>query len=644
MAEPSLRVSERLRTRAETRVYCDSEDSEHYHEQSISEDVQASSTRSTATSKGRRTTASAPKAPRRRPNDQHSTSGKTLFKSMTSGQSAKATPVVSSKRKKNADYLATEKDYSRSEREVHIGEHTSVSDSDSGSECEQYDRSRKQSSRAPQKAKALPARVRKIMKVPRVKSEKGSPSLESSALDWQPSSIFAESAEHATDDQLATGVQQWLVNLITGMVYAFGGAREHYHTPLSTLIYWMPRSTPADPAVIHMGDAGMMNYWTIAVKHPDEPWATATILERFRADQVAHWLHITMQELVGFLSLCTVNEARTLNRYLLFRRDFMHAISTMPLCYEWINANAPPQPGDHVYELLLRLRSLDDENQRLLLWILHHSIECRRNLLDQGSFPRNAPFVFAIRTHRSLFEYMLKAWFLYRAKTSPIFDWHAGNLIRDFKDHRSPSRWYLSENLPVDELAIKDCQACIDHDMMYRSMVEKDRREYLINNMIHDEVQHAILDTRPLFSHQLLVSSSTSTIAVESGEHLLAGEIKAHYVVQSPHGQAGLRSHRERRDVGELEEIVQWHLAHLSIDADRMQNLGIGTSGTGLQHHLQQQQQLLQQQQQQQLQQQQQHQQLQSYLQQQYHKVGVALGDIMGPDLRKHDPKASGQA
>lgn len=102
--------------------------------------------------------------------------------------------------------------------------------------------------------------------------------------------------------------------------------REHYDTPLATVIYWMPRVAPIDSAASLMS-SDPMRFWTIPVKDIDQPWERASVTLHLRTDQVAHWLHISMQDLVGFLTLCSIREMTALNMYLNFRLRLMNTMN-----------------------------------------------------------------------------------------------------------------------------------------------------------------------------------------------------------------------------------------------------------------------------------------------------------------------------
>ncbi|KAG0364181.1 hypothetical protein BGZ54_007773 [Gamsiella multidivaricata] len=296
--------------------------------------------------------------------------------------------------------------------------------------------------------------------------------------------------------------EQWIHATIKGMLQAFMNSPEHYSTPLATVIYWMPRIAPVD-AGVHRVCGDPLNHWTIPLKQVGQPWETAATITRLRTDQVAHWLHISMQDMVGFLALCNAEEAEALNHYLHFRMEYMRLIQTMPMCFQWIQSSVLPQPGDQVYELLLKLRSIDDEHQRLLAWTIHASVQGRRNEYDIASFPRCPPYQYSSRGHRAMFEYMQKTWSLYRARTSPLIEWQARDpLLPGFIDMRSFSRWFVVEDPPLDSLTIEQVQHTIDADMMFRTTVERDRNAYLQGDVMKDEIWFALNDTRPFFPHQ----------------------------------------------------------------------------------------------------------------------------------------------
>lgn len=170
-------------------------------------------------------------------------------------------------------------------------------------------------------------------------------------------------------------LEQWIQGTMSGMFHAFVSAREYYSTPLAHVIYWMPRVAPLDNAAIHMaGDA--MNYWTIPVKDPQQLWDRASVSLYLRTDQVAHWLHISMQDLVGFLTLCSVSEITALNMYLNFRLHLMSVMNGKPhqprsrqtlICILMANCFAP-----QIFESYLRsdpeLLQLDKHQNSPATW------------------------------------------------------------------------------------------------------------------------------------------------------------------------------------------------------------------------------------------------------------------------------------
>jgi len=175
----------------------------------------------------------------------------------------------------------------------------------------------------------------------------------------------------------------------------------------------------------------------------------------------------------------------------------------MPSCYNWIFAKTIPQPGEYTYELLLKLRSVDDEQQRLLTVALHGSIEMRRNLFDLAAHPRNAPVAFETKTHSAIVDYHRKAWSLYRTVTSPLLEWRADTVYPGFDDQRSVLRWFRVEDPSLDTMTIDQVRDVIEADMRFRAIVEKDRNDYMAGNLLQDELHCSRHDMRKFFPHQL---------------------------------------------------------------------------------------------------------------------------------------------
>ncbi|KAF9958549.1 hypothetical protein BGZ70_009160 [Mortierella alpina] len=296
-------------------------------------------------------------------------------------------------------------------------------------------------------------------------------------------------------------IEKWIQHTISSMLQGFEYAKEHHNTPLSSIIYWMPRTSGPDHAAVFMikepGTAeGQLNFWTIPLKSPSHPWDTAPVIQHLQTDQVAHWLHISMQDLVGFLSLCTIREANALNAYLYFRVELVKFIRAIPCASQWLYGGEEPYPGGHVYELLLRLRSLDDEQQRLLTWALHAFIRQRRDVHNLSTLPRNAPYRFNDRNHRALFEYLHKAWAMSRSKTSPLLEWTARSLFPGWIDSRSPGRWHLIEKRDMATLTTDQAHSVLEADMQFLVKVETDRNNYILGDMAAEEAGIAVADHR----------------------------------------------------------------------------------------------------------------------------------------------------
>ncbi|KAF9984377.1 hypothetical protein BGZ75_004066 [Mortierella antarctica] len=276
----------------------------------------------------------------------------------------------------------------------------------------------------------------------------------------------------------------------------------------------MPRTPGPDRAAVFMTKEagtpeGQLNFWTIPLKSPSHPWETAPVIQQLQTDQVAHWLHISMQDLVGFLSLCTVREASALNAYLYFRVELVKFMRAIPCASQWVYGGEEPYSGGHVYELLLRLRSLDDEQQRLLSWALHAFIRQRRDVHNLSTLPRNAPYRFHDRNHRALFEYLHKAWTMRRSKTSPLLEWTASSLFPGWMDSRSSGRWHLIETTDLGKLTAEEAHRVLEADMQFLVKVETDRNRYILGDMAADEARIAVTDQRdqqqttypPLYGH-----------------------------------------------------------------------------------------------------------------------------------------------
>ncbi|KAG0208874.1 hypothetical protein BGX28_000273 [Mortierella sp. GBA30] len=309
--------------------------------------------------------------------------------------------------------------------------------------------------------------------------------------------------------QLGVTNEEWIQYTISSMLQGFNHAKEHHNTPLSAIIYWMPRIQTQESAAAYMSHASgtsesFPNFWTVPLKALGEPWEIAPTLQHLRTDQVAHWLHISMQDLVGFLSLCTVKEVTALNAYLYFRVELVKVIRAIPCASQWLYSGVDPPPGGHVYDLLLKFRSLDDEQQRLLSWTLHAFIRQRRDANNLAILPRNAPYRFNDRNYRALFEYLHKAWSMHRTKTSPLLEWTARSLFPDWIDSRSINRWHMIETPDLDTITMDQIHSVLEADMRFLVRVETDRTLYMLGDMALDEVRIAVADHREQkspFSH-----------------------------------------------------------------------------------------------------------------------------------------------
>ena len=133
-------------------------------------------------------------------------------------------------------------------------------------------------------------------------------------------------------------IQQTTNHLIVDHITSAGSSEN----PLSTVIYWMPRIPPTN-GLDQRTWGGQFQYWVVPVwpvtAPTDGPIATTNrVLPRpatvpqskpesyvyhLRTTDVAHWLHISTQDLVAFLSLAHPRELEALNLYLNFRRELM---------------------------------------------------------------------------------------------------------------------------------------------------------------------------------------------------------------------------------------------------------------------------------------------------------------------------------
>ncbi|KAF9935292.1 hypothetical protein FBU30_004867 [Linnemannia zychae] len=329
---------------------------------------------------------------------------------------------------------------------------------------------------------------------------------------------------------------------------------DHLLTPLSMVIRWMPRinsSMPVDP----------LDLWTIPVKSQGTDWDTARVIDILRTDQVAHWLYISVGELLGFLIMSTPTERRFLNSYLICRLDLMRTLQAMPSCLEWLDTNEEPQHGDPIYKILCRFRSLDDELQRLLVWNIQKQTNIRRNMVNSSvsttissrptylhsssaslipvcypkSFPESTTsvstcfpasqspstsastkaFIFTYpnlppfdpRKNRAQFDFLLKTWSMFRARTSPCIEFRASQTafpaahvaLTRFVDRRDKTRWYVkvdTTNPSMDQLDWHTIDDTImaDHTMLNQSNMS--RSLYQQTMMIDDELTIAAQDPR----------------------------------------------------------------------------------------------------------------------------------------------------
>lgn len=184
----------------------------------------------------------------------------------------------------------------------------------------------------------------------------------------------------------------------------------------------------------------------------------------------------------------------------------------MPGCFEWLNADADPQPGDPVYEVLHRFRSVDDEQQRLLLWYIKKETRIRReadarNKIDTMPY---RPIVHDDFDARAQFDYLLKTWKMHRARASPVIEFRASKrFFPHFVDLRARDRWFVKVEVTeesLEALTPKEVRDTIKADHEFLHQLDSSRADYLESKMVEDEVVTAAQD--PRFTRALMVNTT----------------------------------------------------------------------------------------------------------------------------------------
>lgn len=181
----------------------------------------------------------------------------------------------------------------------------------------------------------------------------------------------------------------------------------------------------------------------------------------------------------------------------------------MPSCLEWLNTDVDPQPGDPVYEVLHRFRSLDDEQQRLLVWAVKKETRFRREADARKNIDTlpYRPVVFDDFQTRAEFDYLLKAWSMHRSRTSPVIEFRASEKLfpgSGFVDRRAKDRWFVKVNVnenSLEELTVEEVQEVIRADFDFLHHLESSRADYQEFKMPDDEVVIAAYDPRFQIAH-----------------------------------------------------------------------------------------------------------------------------------------------
>ncbi|KAG0211124.1 hypothetical protein BGX33_004512 [Mortierella sp. NVP41] len=289
--------------------------------------------------------------------------------------------------------------------------------------------------------------------------------------------------------------EAWARHSTKGYLQLFLTATDHKLTPLSMVIYHMPRVENSYPADI-------LDLWTTPVKAlSGGDWEVREVIDTLRSDQIAHWLRISLQDFLGFRVVATTKELNLLNMYLNFRLVLMRTAQAMPSCFEWLKTDVDPQPGEPAYEVLYRIRSLDDEYQRLLIWALENSIRTRLTEDRNSTTPQYAHrSIKEDRLYRSELHYLLKSIDMFRARISPVMEWRASQtILPGFIDERPVGRWGVKVDVmdpSLEELEAHQIEQVVNADIDFLNTVERVRNVYLQTTMLSDEQVIAGLDPR----------------------------------------------------------------------------------------------------------------------------------------------------
>ncbi|GJJ76517.1 hypothetical protein EMPS_08876 [Entomortierella parvispora] len=275
--------------------------------------------------------------------------------------------------------------------------------------------------------------------------------------------------------------------------------------PLSTVIYWMPRIPPAD-GLDQRAWGGQFQYWVIPVwpvcsstdfsvvsagrispRPVTAPQSKSdSFVYHLRTTDVAHWLHISTQDLVAFLSLAHPKELEALNLYLNFRRELMLYIPFMPTVIQWAKNKVPLGPDDHMHKLFANIKALDDEHQRILTWQLHNSVLERRsneNLKNDpipffATLPLNAPYPFDRVQYRKDFHHETMAWHGFRRRQPTVKDFY-----------EDPLRWFIAKDRPFENerSAILDMAKGLWDDAQGLATEEVERWKYRTGEKMEED-------------------------------------------------------------------------------------------------------------------------------------------------------------
>ncbi|KAF9905438.1 hypothetical protein EC991_001666 [Linnemannia zychae] len=311
------------------------------------------------------------------------------------------------------------------------------------------------------------------------------------------SSASERSVTLVSDDEGQVVIQwtpeTYVRHIMAMALYTFMLGKNHQLTPLAMVIYWMPRVPNPYPE-------DTKDLWTMPFKALSPNWETAEVLDTLRTDQVAHWLHLPIGALLGFLTMAAPAELQKLNAYLHVRFDIMRAMQAMPSCFEWLKGDQDPQPEGPAYKILYRLRSLDDELQRHLIWSIQTMFRIRRDENTRNDIDNFTPRPYVERHYRAEFDFLLKAWNMFRVRTSPVIQYRASKSeFPGFEDKRATNRWFVkvdANNPRMEEIAVEDIGAIIEADHAFLRVEDKRRQGYMQNKMIDDELIIAAQESR----------------------------------------------------------------------------------------------------------------------------------------------------